>query len=88
MIVQNTITGATVITVTTDVFCDGENCYNWTRGTTGPKVRATAARNRARAVGWTYVRRGGVYGQMVDLCPECSANMAQGTKKARSGATE
>jgi len=73
------------ITVTTDVFCDGQDCGVWIHGTTGSKVKARAARAQAGAKGWTYVRRGGLYGQMVDLCPECSA---RGTKKAAPGDTE
>jgi len=73
---------------TTNVFCDGGNCHNWTPGVIGARGMARAARAQAKANGWTYVRRGGVYGQMVDLCPECSANAAEDAKKAAPGDTE
>jgi hypothetical protein len=51
------------ITVTTDVFCDHEDCLQWTFGAVGERVQARAARARARTEeGWT-VREG------LDICP-------------------
>ena len=79
MVLSSSISG------TTNVFCDGSGCPNWTSGVSGSKGMARAARAQAKASGWAYVRQDG---QMVDLCPECSANVAQGTKKALFGDTE
>ena len=67
-----------MITVTTDVFCDGENCGVWVHGTTGPTAQARAPRAQAAREGWARVCQAG---RMVDLCPECA-------KKARPGNTE
>lgn len=52
------------ITVTTDVFCDGEGCSQWTHGITGPRTAADEARKAARRAGWLITRRG-------DFCPDC-----------------
>jgi hypothetical protein len=61
------------LTITTDVFCDGndegERCRGWIFGTTGPWSDAKTARSNAAAAGWTRKR---VDGKWLDLCPEHS----------------
>lgn len=64
------------ITVTTDVFCDGEMCGDWVGGTTHAiKSDYKGARKQARAHGWTHVKG-------KDLCPICA-----GFAKNKSGDT-
>lgn len=53
------------ITITTDIFCDGDDCGVWTDGTTGPRTNAPLARRNAKAAGWTITTRR-------DTCPACS----------------
>lgn len=57
------------LTVTTDVFCDGDACVAWIGGVTGNVKEAQAARAEAKSYGW--IRRK-VAGAWVDLCPECA----------------
>ena len=52
------------ITVSTDVFCDGEDCGQWTNGATGVRIRARAARKKAARYGWLITRKG-------DFCHLC-----------------
>lgn len=56
--------GGMSITISTDVFCDGEDCSQWTHGTTGPAPNAAKARKEARLSGWRYHKR-------KDYCPHC-----------------
>jgi hypothetical protein len=53
------------LTITTDVFCDGDDCSQWTFGVSGPRSDAKAARTNAKHAGWSITRRG-------DFCPECA----------------
>ena len=53
------------LTISTDVFCDGEDCGDWTPGVTGPRTDARAARKEATRAGWRITKRG-------DLCPACA----------------
>jgi hypothetical protein len=64
---------------TTNIFCDGGDCLNHTKSVRGIKGRIRTARAQAKAAGWTYVR---LDGQMVDLCPDCSAKRAEKTQNA------
>jgi hypothetical protein len=57
------------ITVSTDVFCDGEDCSLWIEGVTGPRVNARDARATAKRCGW-------VIGRGRDLCPACAKRLA------------
>jgi hypothetical protein len=52
------------ITVTTDIFCDGDDCSQWTHGAVSRRTAASAARKNARRAGWKITRKG-------DFCPEC-----------------
>ncbi len=55
------------ITVSSDVFCDGEGCSAWAEGVTGPRVYPVKARKNAKKrFGWTITRKG-------DFCPACAA---------------
>jgi len=55
------------ITVSSDVFCDGDGCSIWVEGVTGPRSDAVNARKNAkRRYGWTITRNG-------DFCPPCAA---------------
>ena len=56
-------------TITTDVFCDGPDCFAWIDGVSGPGVDRPGARARARQYGWVH-RKG------KDLCPECVSRHA------------
>jgi hypothetical protein len=53
------------ITISTDVFCDGEDCLNWTQGVTGRRAATWRARDAAKQSGWVH-RKGR------DLCPACA----------------
>lgn len=57
------------VTITTDIHCDGEGCDVWTRGTTGPRPGAHAARVAAQRAGWQITRKR-------DLCPACKREEA------------
>lgn len=59
------------ITITTDVFCDGNDCGQWVDGATGMKSRAAAARKEAKRRGWKITRR-------ADLCPVCRKTTTEG----------
>lgn len=61
------------ITITTDVFCDGDDCSDWTHGTCGARTDAKTARKQAKRAGW-YIGRG------IDLCPMCAKLRASSTK--------
>lgn len=52
------------ICVTTDIFCDGDECSDWVHGTTGPRPNSKDARTSARRAGWLITSRH-------DLCPTC-----------------
>lgn len=59
------------IVVSTDVFCDGDDCNTWatTATATGVRVAAKEARETARTrEGWVTGLTGGR-----DLCPHCAA---------------
>jgi hypothetical protein len=57
------------ITISTDVFCDGDGCIHWVDGATGPRTKARAAREHARRHhGWTISRLG-------DFCPDCAKGL-------------
>jgi hypothetical protein len=60
------------ITVTTDVFCDNEDCSAWEFGYVGNVMNVNAARRRAKSCGWT---RKNVMGDLMDLCPECTKKL-------------
>lgn len=58
------------VTVTTDIFCEGDNCFAWIHGATGNRVKSTEARNHAKTNGWGRIFVDNKY-KWVDLCPEC-----------------
>ena len=63
-----------MINITTDIFCD--RCPMWVDGeTTGRQPRVRLARRNAKRQGWTCRVLGG---RLVDLCPECTAELAEG----------
>lgn len=64
------------IVVTTDVFCDGEDCGQWTHGCVGPTQNAKKARKNASRTG-TGSREEAPWGykQGKDLCPECQEKL-------------
>lgn len=59
------------ISVTTDVFCDGNGCSLWTHGVTnGSRTAAKHARREAKRAGWSITKRG-------DYCPACAAALSR-----------
>lgn len=68
------------LTISTDVFCDGAGCSQWTHGCTGPRTDAKAARKIAKREGW-----GTAAGR--DFCPACVAKM-KAAKAAREAGIE
>ena len=56
------------ITITTDVFCDGDECGDWEHGVSGSKVKVRAARKQVQRSGWVRVVHDG---KLRDLCPRC-----------------
>lgn len=52
------------ITISTDVFCDGDGCAQWVVGVTGNRPHARVARKVAKSKGWKITTR-------KDLCPHC-----------------
>lgn len=66
------------ITITTDVFCDGENCSAWVFGCCGPRTNAEAARKNAKREGWSITRKG-------EFCPECAREEAIHRAAMRDG---
>lgn len=54
------------ISVTTDVFCDGNGCSLWAHGVTnGSRTAAKRARHEAKRAGWSITKHG-------DFCPTCA----------------
>jgi hypothetical protein len=53
------------LTISTDVFCDGDACSQWVEGVTGPRSNAKDARQQALRFGWSISRAG-------DFCPKCA----------------
>lgn len=68
--------GDMTITVSTDVFCDGEGCQRWVQGVTGRTSRSADARDRARKAGW-------VCKPGRDLCPTCAKLQQETPDEAR-----
>jgi len=58
----------------TDIFCDGEDCFEWESGCNS--TRKTVARKRVAREGWTTRR---VQRRLYDLCPKCTARSATPT---------
>jgi len=54
------------IVISTDIFCDGENCGQWVNGVTGRRTDKPGAEKEARRQGWKVTRR-------AYYCPECRA---------------
>lgn len=52
-------------TITTDVFCDGEDCSLWTEGPASYRIERKEASEHARQAGW-FVKNGKHY------CPDCT----------------
>lgn len=52
------------IAITTDIFCDADDCGDWVSGVVGPRTNAQAARKAARRAGWSTTHKG-------DFCPCC-----------------
>jgi hypothetical protein len=50
--------------ITTDIFCDGENCNNWTYGAVGLRIKRKDAMLEARDEKWKVTLK-------KHLCPEC-----------------
>ena len=67
-----------------DVFCDGNDCHEWTEGgQTSVAVRGDIAkqvRDKAKAAGWQ--RRMDAKGSYMDLCPRCAQKLEE-ERKAR-----
>ena len=51
--------------ITTDVFCDGDECSIWIEGVTGTKIRKTDAWSNSKSCGWVKVNG-------KHLCRNCS----------------
>jgi hypothetical protein len=64
------------ITITTDVFCDGDGCGTWTGGVTGFIANPVAARWQAKGKGWKRINR-------KDLCPACAEKYRIEHKEAK-----
>lgn len=65
------------IRVSTDVFCDGDNCSQWCEGVVSHKTDAKAARaNAAKKDEWG---KRWVHVAGKDLCPNCAAKIAPTT---------
>lgn len=59
------------LSITTDVFCDGDDCSQWTPGVSGAlRAKPKEARAEAKRNGWgRFSHRDG------DFCPACIARM-------------
>jgi hypothetical protein len=59
------------VTVSTDIFCDGEGCIAWEHGVTGPRAYRREARLVVSSRGWKFTNDEG------DLCPDCVRNLME-----------
>lgn len=63
------------LSVTTDVFCDGEGCNQWVEGVSGrSRAHGREARQLAARAGWrrvTIENHPPRHRQVLDLCPAC-----------------
>lgn len=50
--------------ISTDIFCDGEDCNEWVFGASGDKTKRRDANVQARCQGWTMVAE-------KHFCPAC-----------------
>lgn len=64
--------------ITTDVFCDGDNCACWVWGYTGPRPNYREAAKSAESQGWRKVKTAN--GTFKMFCPACT-RIARGLDK-------